>query len=382
MVAYIIVGLCYIFLCLKCIATGLLYLFFGFNYTLEAQKYITEANYYISHHSFSAGRYLFYSTTILLIAGCKVLGINLAFAIVALLAFNLYCYVKVYKALIYYTQSSLFAVVFCISLVSFSPFQSWTMYLYTENIFYSLLLLLFAHLLSYKSFTAKYISQLTAIVIVILFSRPLGILLLLPLLLFLWLRATKLQRVGLGIASIVGILFFYTVSQVVLTTTNDWTVQRSFIEENLICDIPTNVENKNLDTIAVSSQLKVLAYYITHNFTHFTGLAAQRLYLFFVPIRTYYSTLHNAILLTIILPLYVLLIYGVRLWYRQLHVSMVVFIISSILLFAASVAMQCDDYHNRFFLCLFPFLLFLVLLVLRKMYRSGINYKKRIIKIF
>jgi hypothetical protein len=37
-------------------------------------------------------------------------------------------------------------------------------------------------------------------------------------------------------------------------------------------------------------------------------------------------------------------------------VSLGVFIFSSIIMFSMAIAFQCDDYHNRFFLTLVPFL--------------------------
>jgi hypothetical protein len=343
----------------------LCYIFYGFNFTLEGEKYINEASYFTENKSFSQARFLFYSTTIFIIAFAKVVFNNLNVALLILLAINLFCYLQFYKALKIYFKEKKYPILIIVALLCFLPFQSWTMYLYTENIFYSLIILLFAHILKGTCICLSYVVKLFIITSLLLLSRPLGILFLLPIFLFLFIQAKKKERIILSVASILGLFVFYYISQVVFTTTPDWTVQRSFMEENLICDVPTVKQNTSLDVIQSTNQLKVLWYYITHNFIHFIGLAFARLKLFFLLVRNYYSTMHNAFLLLIIIPMYLVLILGIKKINKNISSSLKVFLASCFLLFAISIAMQCDDYHNRFFLCLLPFFFFLVAVVLR-----------------
>jgi hypothetical protein len=342
------------------------YVFFGFNFQLEGEKYGLEADYFTTHGHFSQARYLFYSSTILIIVMAKSVFQDLHYALFLLLGINLFCYLRFYKSLTVFFLQKQYALAIIIFLLAFWPFQSWTMYLYTENIFYSLILLLFAQILQFKRLTALYLAQLGLILLLLLISRPFGILFIFPVFLFLFFRATKKTKWILALGSMLGLFIFYRISQVVFTTTPDWTVQRSFLEENLICDIPTTKGNSGLDTIQSNNQLKALFYYITHNFGHFTGLALARLRLFFLLIRDYYSPLHNIFLLMVVVPVYVIFAAGFSKIRKKIPLPLLVFMLSVIVIFAASIAMQCDDYHNRFFLCLLPFFIFMNMVVLQE----------------
>jgi hypothetical protein len=146
------------------------------------------------------------------------------------------------------------------------------------------------------------------------------------------------------------------VVQVVFTTTPDWNMQRAFLEENIICDMPVTVSNSQLEVSDHPNQLYRLFFYITHNFSHFSGLALTRLKYFFLNTRPYYSSLHNAYLLIILFLIYACILIGIRNIKRLLPVSLLTFIFSVIFFFALAIAFQCDDYHNRFFLTLMPLL--------------------------
>ncbi len=342
------------------------YILYGFNFSNEGEKYINEATYLIENKNFSQARFLFYSTTIFIIAFAKTVFNNLNVAILLLLTINLFCYLHFYNSLKKYFKQIKYPFLIVVSLMCFLPFQSWTMYLYTENIFYSLILLLFAHILTGSCLCLSNIIKLFVITLLLLLSRPLGILFLLPIFLFLFSNAKRNERIILLFLSFFGVFIFYYISQVVFTTTSDWTIQKSFIEENLICDVPTIKAKKDLNIIESSNKLKVLWYYITHNFVHFIGLASARLKLFFLLVRNYYSTIHNIFLLMVIIPVYLILIIGLKKIHTNINIGIKIFITTLFFLFTISIAMQCDDYHNRFFLCLLPFLFFLVAVVLKK----------------
>jgi hypothetical protein len=354
-------------------ATLLWFALYGFNYNLEGEKYSLQADYFLQHFKFEEKRHFFYLTTILIIAFCKTLYLKKAIAILILLAFNLLAYIKLSKALELFFKHKQYALGAVGFLVFFPPFQSWTMYLYTENIFYSLVLILLAQVLTTTYLSIKNISIFLTLIILLIFSRPLGILFIAPLLLFLFLIATKKQQYLLLIFSIVGAIAFYYVSQIVFTTTPDWTVQRSFNEENLICDIPTATINPNLKLISDKSQLKVLLYYITHNFGHFWPLALKRLQLFFLNTRTYYSSFHNVYLLAVLLTIYGVLAIRCKSIWKNIPKPLFWFITSLMVLFAGTIALQCDDYHNRFFMTLMPFWVLLVTIGLHSFFYDKLH---------
>ncbi len=341
------------------IVSIVLYGMYGFNYTLEAEKYILQADYVLTHYSFEEARFLYYATTIVLICISKLLTGHVALAVLLLLVINWYAYLKLYKALLFYYNNAFTALGVVLALLLFVPYQSWTMYLYTESIFYSIIILLIAKLIRITTLSNVHILVLATYTILLILSRPLGILFIPGIGIYMLLKANAKQRIALGVLGVASIVGFYAVSQVIFTSTPDWQVQRSFLEENLICDVPTVASQAKLNLIQSSSQLEVLLYYITHNFAHFIGLAGRRLLLFGGLTRSYYSTLHNVALLVYILPLYIIIIIGVRHWWHKLPMPLVICFLVTIVLFAASVAVQCDDYHNRFYLSILPMLVIL-----------------------
>jgi hypothetical protein len=155
------------------------------------------------------------------------------------------------------------------------------------------------------------------------------------------------------------ILAFFLLSwvvQVVFTTTPDWNMQRAFLEENIICDMPVVVTNSNLVVSDHPNQLYRLFFYITHNFSHFSWLALTRLKYFFLNTRSYYSAMHNAYLLTCLFLVYTCIVIGIKRIRKTFSTAVLFFIISAVFFFALAIAFQCDDYHNRFFLTLMPLL--------------------------
>jgi hypothetical protein len=114
-----------------------------------------------------------------------------------------------------------------------------------------------------------------------------------------------------------------------------------------------------LDLDFKGNQLYGLYYYVTHNFDNFLSLAVQRLKLFFIPTRYYYSRGHNLFLFTSIMLFYGSIILSTILWYKK-NKMLFNCIFLLVLTVASSAALQCDDYHSRFFMSILPLLVVLV----------------------
>lgn len=327
---------------------------FGFHFNLEAEKYIGEAQYVLTNHHFSVGRYLFYSSTIFIIAFAYVTKLGAYGALFIIMAINLGCYLYFYKALHRLFQNAFLAYLPIVLLLSFWPYQSWTLYLYTEALFYSVVMGLFAHLSLFKKITLRYLIASFFWLLLVVLSRPLGILFVPPALLFFFFKLNGKQRLYfVGVAALAFVALNYIV-QVVFTTTSDWNMQRAVTEGDIICDVPgTPAEGLRLTNNP--NQLYRLFYYITHNVSHFAGLAFTRLRYFFFLVRPYYSFFHNAYLIASLLFFYGCILLGIKRIVNLFPSALLSFIVLSILLFALTIAVQCDDFHNRFFLTLMPF---------------------------
>ena len=338
------------------VAELLLFGKFGFYFQMEAEKYISEANFILQNQHLSQGRYLFYLSTILVIALSVSLKIGLYGALSIIMIINLAGYLYFFKALKKVFDSRLPAFLVILFLLSFWPYQTWSLFLYTECLFYSVVMLLFSRLLLFEKMNLQFVVSTFLILALVIISRPLGILFVFPVLFFLFFHLTRRQKIFFFGVVILAFFLLAWVVQVVFTTTPDWNMQRAFLEENIICDMPAVISNSQLEVSDHPNQLYRLFFYITHNFSHFSGLALTRLKYFFLNTRPYYSSLHNAYLLISLFLIYACILIGVRSIKRIFPVSLLAFIFSVIFFFALAIAFQCDDYHNRFFLTLMPLL--------------------------
>ncbi len=329
---------------------------FGFNFQLEATKYISEANFILDKHYLSQDRYFFYLTTILIIALSYLIKTGVYGAVAMIMFINISSYLYFFKALKKTFSGQLPALIVVFFLLSFWPYQSWSLFLYTECIFYSLVMLLFARVLLFKKLDWKFLCSIFFTLFLVVISRPLGVLFVFPVLFFLYFKLTSRQKKYFYTGLILALLLLSWVVQIVFTTTPDWNMQRAFLEENIICDMPVAVTSSSLKVSDHPNQLYRLFFYITHNFSHFSGLAFIRLKYFFFLTRNYYSAMHNAYLLINLFFVYGCIVIGIRKILKTFSLAVLVFIFSSIFFFALAIAFQCDDYHNRFFLTLMPLL--------------------------
>lgn len=343
---------------------------------LEAEKYIQEAQILIHHKRLSASRFIFYSPTILIIyLSLKIhAGLYGAFLIQAL--YNLFITLFFYKSLHHYFNNWLYPFFTTFLLIIFLPYSSWTVYLYTESLFYSNILLLTSALLNHNTNKSKrnLLLILFALFLVIL-SRPLGILFLLPTLIYFFVHAGKKVKIiflpTLLLAT--GILIF--LSNIIFSTITDVTITLAASQECIICGIlPDHTTQLNLAD--KGSPVFQLYYYVTNNFDHFIRLGIIKLKYFFMMVRSYYSPLHNVCLLAFNIPLYLLCIVHIFSKKQKLYQPLFFFQLSCILIFAFTIMLQCDDYHNRFVLSLYPIFLLMAVKGLERLLMK-LRIKKR-----
>jgi hypothetical protein len=322
---------------------------------LEAEKYIKEADRFIQYGNLSLNKYWFYSTTILLIIlSIKLqLGLFGAFIIQALI--NLCAYLLLYKALKKIHTYSFTALLIIVYLLIFWPYQSWIVFLYTESIFFSFILILLSLLIMYQnnknSETVLFI--LLALILVIM-SRPLGILFIIPTCTFFFIglkKKAKIISLPFIIASICIIIY---ATNIVFSRSADASIILAASQQCIICGI---IPQNHLPIILQTggSPLYQLYFYITNNFSQFLYLGGIKLKYFFIMTRTYYSTFHNAFLLAFTIPVYILFVGSLFIKKEKIYKTLYIFIITLLLLFCITIMTQCDDYHNRFILSIYPF---------------------------
>ncbi len=334
------------------------YNLFGLFTRLEAEKYIYEADYFIRYGSMSASRYWFYAVTIFIIAFATKIKIGLVGAFVIQACLNLFAYLFFYKALktIFHNITAILIILY---LIAFLPYQSWVVFLYTESVFYSSILLLLSVLILYKPDNIRNVAIISIALLLTIISRPLGILFTISTYLYLFYSANKKWKIILFCSSIVLVTAFYIIVNTIFSSIEDWTITKPFEEENIICDLPSTIHTTTLYLDKTAGPIYQLLYYICHNFGHFIHYAWIKLCYFFLMKRDYYSNRHNAYLLINILPMYVFAFGSLFVKNIKFREEISVFLISSILLYTLTIVLQCDDYHNRFVLSIYPFFVIL-----------------------
>lgn len=337
------------------LVSTLIYLgIYGVVTELEAAKYITEANLYLNTGSFSAPRFYFYCATIFIMVFAIKAGIGMlgAFIIQALL--NLFAFIIFHKALSRIFESSFTPILIIFYLLAFSPYQSWIVFLYTESVFFSTVLILISVLILCKPDNFKNILMIILALCFTFISRPLGILFGVGVYLYFFYTAEKKWKIIIACSSVVLIVISYFFINTVFLSIHDWTITQGFEEESIICDMPASPPYQKLDLDKTGSPVYQLWYYLSHNFSHFLRFAGIKLQYFFLMTRDYYSSLHNYFLLLNVIPVYLLAVCSFFVRRQYFGKEIIVFITSTILIYTLAIVFQCDDYHNRFILSIYP----------------------------
>jgi len=133
---------------------------------------------------------------------------------------------------------------------------------------------------------------------------------------------------------------------------------KPFIEEHIICFVPLKPEGANLNIVQTSNPVNDIFYYIIHNPLHYSKFAVLKLFSFFNMTRSYYSPAHNILLAMILIPVYILALIGFFRFVKPFK-NFTIFLVSLLILYPLAVTFQCDDWHSRFTMVVFPYIILL-----------------------
>ena len=334
-----------------------LFFTYGVNATQESLKYIGAAEDLLYKGQLPETRYYFYLSTTLIIAFCIKTGLGYGGVVVIQLLLNLTATFYFYDALKKLQKNKLSAFVTVFLLISFLPYQTWNFFLYTESLFYSMLLLFFASCLRLGKTTKRTVLIQVCFLTFTVISRPLGIILL-PC----WFIYLAVQRqirpvfvfTGLAVACLAAVIVINTI----MSTISDWQILKPAEFGYIICDIPSR---SRLELVQLKHHLPLtqLGLFIIQYPGEFLRLCAIRLKAFYLLTRSYYTTAHNLYLLfyaaIFTLP------FLCATWLRKgKSFSKPLSLLSLLVVFGFTMAimLQCDDYHNRFHHAITPIFLF------------------------
>ncbi len=331
---------------------------FGIVTTRESTKYIEECQYLLQYGHFSDNKYLFYSVYILIHIFFYKLGFEIVGVYLAHLLLNLLAAYFFFELNYRITHKKSIAFIAVLLLLMTQTFEMWTIYLYSESV-YSSLIILFAYCFFVLNHQKKYNLILTTVLfILIIFSRPTG-LLMIPVLasyfFFLLIEQTKYLKALLFMSIITNAFFFLLNYAMCSSTTFDF--MKPFLENEVLCYIPTE-NTPALTKHTGSNSILNIFEYILDNKKQFIYISYQKFISFWGLQRSYDSKAHNLYFSFFFYPIYLLGVIGLfSLFTKEKKVAL--FIILLFTIYTLGVILTCDDWNNRFNIPLIPFIMLL-----------------------
>lgn len=323
----------------------------------EAGKRIYEAKNLMNGQGLDGySSYMYFVETFVIFLSLK-LKLGYVFVVVIQLLLNLFALNYFYKYLCFLYKNSLVALAGGCLLLLCAYYQLYNTYLYTESIFFSLSIIYSCFLLRIEKLTIKNIAVIVLFLLLICITRPSGIFFIAATLIYLFFLISNnintYLKIGTFIALFIAALFLLNL---LMGAGGAIDILLPFKDERIICDVPTLSYNVNIDTVKNGNSLYGLFYYITHNTEQFYRLALIKSKTFFGLVRPYYSKGHNLFLMTYFYSLYLLILATLIKFNKKLPLAFIYFM-AIIIVYWFSVIFSCDEWHNRFFLTLTPFLI-------------------------
>lgn len=331
----------------------------------ESPKYIEEAGNLLRTGHLSSPNFWLYSTQILLILVALKLKLGFGFVVAVQLALSLcacWCFYRFVKSLF-----SIATAFVCTAFLLLNyPLHEFNTFLQTESLFYSFTIIFSTSLLRLEVLTFKKFIFILLGLILIGLTRPTGLLFVPPAFLYLFFRFLRQVsfslKIGITVCVSIGFLFLLNSA---IGSGGELDFMLPFRDERIICGVPTLPYFRDIKTAENSNSLYGLFYYILHNSWQFARLACRRSLAFFGLLRTYYSAGHNAFLGIFFYFLYILDLLSIKYWFGKGR-FLLLYLFFIILLNWGTVILTCDDWHNRFFLTISPYLIILAAPAIKK----------------
>ena len=357
----------YIILTVWAIIQGIFIYSHGIIAAGESVKYITEAQTLLSTGTVSSTFYWFYFTQILLLALAFKSGLGFVLVVAIQLLFSAWAAIAFYRLLkhLFTPQAALAGTL--LFLLNY-PLQEFNLYLQTESLFYSFTILISAYLLRLSKLTWLHFITISFLSVLLCITRPTGLLFVPAIGVYLFFAFVKTisTRVKMIILATLAITFLI-VMNAVMGSKGEWDFMLPYLDERIICGVPTLHHFVDIKTDPDGDSIYGLFYYIAHNFDQFSRMAFLRSKAFFGLQRTYYGALHNVYLALFFFPQYAAALLSIKWWLKN-NAYRFIYLSFSLLMTWGTTLLTCDDWHNRWFLSISPFLIILGLPAINKLF--------------
>ena len=325
----------------------------------EAEKFIDNANRIINGQQLFNGVFgYFYVVYSLLVALFIKLSVNLVFVAVVQIGLSFLAALCLYKLLKQVLANEHVAFLFFIIYLLCYPIQKWNFFLYSESVHTSLVVMggyCFNNWITNKKINWLLVSG--AVLLLILFSRPVGILFLCSLFIMLifWLYKNnmKLQFYTVAVFSIVAVIIILNSPYTAFV--NPDSIRRM----EVICQVPET--NNNVAYTEYNRTGLYKAFDVIKNeigFGEFFKNGFKKLGCFFGMYRSYYSWQNNLLLICFTL-IYPFALIGVFAKQKKIFYYARLFALIYLLFTSIGIFFTCDEWSNRFISPAFPFILIL-----------------------
>lgn len=342
------------------IVNGFLLLKNGIYTSGEAGKYIYEATYLANNGHLRSHNFLFYSVLIYLLAASIKFHLGFGWIIALQAGFALAATLSFHKTLLFLRISHTVAFAATGLLLLNIPYQGLNRCLQTESLFHSLTLLLVCRLLQQKQYSGRFLLWIFVFLTFLSLVRPTGFLY--------WpLGAFYLGALALAnrppvvkiVAASVALIGMLAAINFAMDTGGDFDFSLPFREEHIICGVSTLLTPRSVPVTGSGNSLLSLAYFIFHDFGRFMRLAGLKTLSFWGVYRSYYSLPHNLYLAIYFYPITAMALFSIPRWIRGEYRLSFICLATPVMMTWATVVLTCDDWNNRFFLNISPFLLLL-----------------------
>ena len=323
----------------------------------ESDKYITQADLLVHAGHIESPNFWLYFTQIALLAFCLKLKIGFWLAVSVQLLMNLIASFYFFKTLDYIFKSKKLAFLGTALLLINLPYQEFNHFLQTESLFYSLTLIFSCYLIRVEKISLGNFVIIVFFLGIIAMTRPTGLLFIPPAfvyIFFVYLKKLSLLK-KIGLLSAITIFFLILLDKAI-GSGGELDFMLPFRDERIICGVPTLTHFLDIKTAKNGDSLYGLLYYITHNFAQFVKMASLRTVAFFGLFRSYFTLGHNFYLIGFFFPLYISSIIASPFWIRK-NMFKFIYLTLAIALNWLTVILTCDDWHNRFFLSISPYII-------------------------
>lgn len=323
--------------------------------TLEADKYISQAAYFLKTGNLSSNNYWLYSTQVFLIAAAIKLHLGYTVIVIIQLLLNLFATWMFYKLSVFFLKNSILAFLATFIFIINIPYQVYNSFLFTESIFYSLTIIYSSYLLRLNKLMIKNLLILILFLVLMSLTRPTGLLFFGATAFYIFFRFLNHISVWKKLITICStLIIFFVILNTMLQAGGSLDFMLPFKKENIICGVPTT-NNVEIKTFEKGNSVEGILYYIFNNEKQFFRLSKLKTISFFGLVRNYYSTFHNIFLVIFFYPFYLLSFAGAWKIFRSKEPAFL-YLSAIILLYWITTLLTCDDWHNRFVLTVFPFI--------------------------